>query len=491
MKRPIIEAVAEKLSDWKLNQTTEPIILGISGGVDSMVMLTILHELSQQTSFRQLRLIVAHFNHCLRESSQRDMDLVKEYADKLNLPYYVEYWQKPKSTNTEAEARHVRYQFFARIADAEHANVLMTAHHLNDQTETHLMRLVRGTSLKGWNGISEASNRNVQISENKIVHLSVLRPLLAISKEDLYDYAHCENVPFFEDETNHTDDYLRNRLRHHVVPLLQSENSRFMDHVEQMLHHISLSYQAHYDQFLVIEPTLVAPNQHGGWTLNLSHWWKLSQASQAIYLRILFEERIVHRLGHYSQWMLEQLEKLLDPMGSPNALLDLGHQWQAVREYQTLRIQPVITPVFDEKSNNESEDTSICLRPDNTWYEIESGTYIGIFEQAIVSQHIVQGETLVYHLNLQEVKNPKFVVRKRQPGDYMQIHQQGRVVKHKKISRLFIDEKITFSERENTWLVISDTAQVVWAIGIRKGYFKPIEDKHQITHSILYRKRKN
>lgn len=483
MRETLQRLVENKLQQWKISQIESPIVLGISGGVDSMVLLHVLYLISQKENYQSVRWVVAHFNHGLRQTSDRDMNLVKDFAENLNLPYYVEYWQHPSQINVEAEAREARYQFLARVAKSEHAHTLMTAHHLNDQAETHLMRLIRGTSLKGWNGISESFDRTIRLNQEQSINLTILRPLLSISKDEIYRYAEDEQVPYHEDETNHSDDYLRNRIRHHMIPLLQAENPQFMSHLEQMLTHLNLSYQAHYDQFLLIEPKLVSPNFEGGWTLDLEEWWKLSQASQSIYLKILFEERIVNKMGHYSQMMIEQLETLCGRFASPNAQLDLGSDWQAIRAYRWLKIIPSIS---SRRINNAFE-----LIIDNQWHKISEDEFVGIFEQTSVTQQVEMGQTLVYHLNLESIESASFVIRHRQPGDYMTISQDKGQDFTKKIRRLFIDEKLSLAERDQTWLVTSDEHHVIWAVGLRKGQFQPIENEHQITHSILYQKRKN
>ena len=135
--------VKQLLNEWPEWFKSKRILLAVSGGIDSMVLLTIMLQINEQLPKEERKeLIVAHFNHRLREDSDQDAQLVKEYSQKYKLTYFISHWDKPASVNVEASARDARYQFFGDVMVKTNSDTLMTAHHLNDLGETVLMRLV-------------------------------------------------------------------------------------------------------------------------------------------------------------------------------------------------------------------------------------------------------------------------------------------------------------------------------------------------------------
>lgn len=182
--------------------------------------MVLLHLLEQ----RKLNIGVAHINHQLRKESKTEAAFLRAYCEKQQIPFYLKVWEKPAEKNVEAEARNVRYGFFKEIMQKEKYDLILTAHHGDDQLETLLMRLTRGGSLAGHEGIARQ-----QLFGSGIL----LRPLLLFSKESLYDYAEKENIPYFEDETNTSQDYFRNRIRQNVVPELKEENPQVLLHAQQ------------------------------------------------------------------------------------------------------------------------------------------------------------------------------------------------------------------------------------------------------------------
>jgi tRNA(Ile)-lysidine synthetase-like protein len=180
-------------------------VIAVSGGVDSMSLLDIL------ASRPQIGLIVAHFNHGIREDSDKDEELVRRRADELNLPFEVGYGSLgPKAS--EAAARKARYDFLHSVKDKYQADSIITAHHLDDALETAIINLIRGTGRKGLSAIS--ANKQVR------------RPLLSYSKSEILTYAKTKGIIWREDETNESDDYLRNYLRKGVLKRLSGIDKR-------------------------------------------------------------------------------------------------------------------------------------------------------------------------------------------------------------------------------------------------------------------------
>ena len=191
------------------------IICAVSGGADSVALLFAMYLLKEKLG---IRLSAAHFNHHLRgEESDRDEAFVREFCDRYDIPLAVGGGEvKPGKKGLEAAARDARYGFL-RSLDGK----IATAHTADDNAETILMHLVRGTGLKGLGGITPISG-------------NVIRPMLNITRQDVEDFCEEWCLRYITDSSNETDDFLRNRLRHHVMPLLKGENPRFSENTSEM-----------------------------------------------------------------------------------------------------------------------------------------------------------------------------------------------------------------------------------------------------------------
>ena len=191
------------------------VICAVSGGADSIALLWALYLLKEEW---QLDLRAAHFNHNLRDDeSDADEQFVRDFCDGYGIPLSVGSAQVTAGEKgLEAAARDARYAYFATLSGK-----IATAHTADDNAETILMHLVRGTGLKGLGGITPKRG-------------NLIRPLLSVTRQDVEDFLQEYALPHREDSSNHTDAFLRNRLRHHVMPLLKEENPKFSQNLSAM-----------------------------------------------------------------------------------------------------------------------------------------------------------------------------------------------------------------------------------------------------------------
>ncbi len=175
-------------------------IIGVSGGPDSMALLDMCRK-------KGLNLVAAHMNYQKRDTADRDMNLVKDYCERYQIPFEAVQQMKPCEGNFQAFAREERYRMFKYYVKTYKAKGVLLAHHMDDHIETYLMAKKRG-SLKEYLGISE---------ETSIMGCHVIRPLLMYSKQDLETYCKENQIPYGIDESNLTNDYERNRIRHEVI----------------------------------------------------------------------------------------------------------------------------------------------------------------------------------------------------------------------------------------------------------------------------------
>jgi len=207
-----MSALAQSVTGCPL-PTNEPVLVAVSGGVDSMVLL---HAL------RNHRIVVAHFNHQLRDgASDADQQLVEQTADDFNIPIVVGEWEPNGETirrhGLEKAARDARLDFLSRMARQHQCSWVVMGHHADDQVETFFWRLLRGAGGRGLGGMTEAAPFPGQPS------MRIVRPLLKLRKAEILAYAKAEGVSFHEDASNMDPAHLRNRIRNQLLPLLRDE----------------------------------------------------------------------------------------------------------------------------------------------------------------------------------------------------------------------------------------------------------------------------
>ncbi|MCF6808342.1 tRNA lysidine(34) synthetase TilS [Thiotrichales bacterium 19S9-12] len=210
------------LNEFLEKHPTKHIAVGFSGGVDSIVLLNALVNLKNQ---HQFSLSAIHINHNLQSVSKKWEEFCKSFAQSKNVPLYSTLItdKPPKGESIEAWAREKRYQFFDKIMKDIKAEYLYLAHHQNDQAETFLLNLMRGSGINGLSAMPQVRQRN---------QYYIARPLLHITKEPIKTYAKDKNLSWVEDSTNLDTKFDRNYVRHHVLPSL-SERFSAVKHIAQ------------------------------------------------------------------------------------------------------------------------------------------------------------------------------------------------------------------------------------------------------------------
>ena len=209
----------------------DSLLLAISGGIDSMVMLDYFINLKDSMN---LKLSVAYVDHQRREDSYLDYQLIDETCKKHKIPLYTTKLEYEPQINFHSYAHKKRYDFFVEICYKIKANKIVLAHNANDNAETITMRLVRGSSFEGYRGI-------MPISTYK--DITVIRPLLMVSRHEIISYQKEHNVKYNEDSSNSEDNYTRNRYRHYVLPIFEQENPKYLDKFIQFSHYQDIAYQ--------------------------------------------------------------------------------------------------------------------------------------------------------------------------------------------------------------------------------------------------------
>ncbi|MCR5741790.1 MAG: tRNA lysidine(34) synthetase TilS [Gammaproteobacteria bacterium] len=217
----------ENLNLSKYFKKSDFIIVGVSTGIDSMSLLNLLIS-------RGYKVVVSHINHKRRKESETEYAFLKDYCLKMNIPFEGYELTKTIKSNFQEEARYERYNFYKLCADKYNTKLIALAHHADDEAETILMRLTRGSFISAYSGIKEVSDFN---------GYKIIRPFLNVSKDDIKEYQEKYNIPYFEDYTNNENHYTRNIIRHEVVIKLKEINPSFLDSIKNFSEDLSEAYE--------------------------------------------------------------------------------------------------------------------------------------------------------------------------------------------------------------------------------------------------------
>ena len=233
----MLAKIKATLNDYHMVTSNKPIVVGVSGGPDSVVLVEVLSQLVPNP------LIVAHLNHLFRGlEAKADAEFVREFCNKKGInvvieEYDVTSYMTEEGLGAQEAAREVRYRFYEEVVNKWNAEYVALGHHTDDQAETVLMRLIRGTGIQGLAGIPYT---------REMGHYKIIRPLLDVTKEEVISYAKQHSIDYRIDKTNLSTKYYRNKIRLEAIPFLEAYNSNFTEH----LHALAKVAQAENDYLI-------------------------------------------------------------------------------------------------------------------------------------------------------------------------------------------------------------------------------------------------
>lgn len=418
----------------KLNGN-DNIVVGVSAGPDSMALLYILIELRKKYNFK---IIVAHINHNIREESKEEEEFLRDYCAKNNVIFESMIIKEYGDDNFHNEARNIRYNFYHELIKKYGANYLMTGHHGDDLIETILMRIVRGSTIKGYSGFEKI----VDMQNYKII-----RPLIYVTKEELENFDKENNIPYRIDKSNYKDKYTRNRYRKYVLPFLKQEDTR----VHEKFLKFSESLQE-YDRLLTKLTNIEMARVYKDGIINVNEFKKTD---------ILIERRIIDYIFSllYQDDLMEidnrHVDLVIELINSSKASssIYLPNDYLAIKEYDKV--------YFKKKVNNiESYDIEL-----NTDVSLPNGMTL-----KKVDKSDTDGNDIL-RINSKDVKLPLHV-RTRHDGDRMTIKNMSGT---KKVSDILINSKIPASMR-NTWPIVTDSSdKIIWIPKVKKSKYNRLK----------------
>lgn len=454
----MLEKCLKTINEYNMLMPGDKIVIGISGGADSCALTHILCRLRERFC---IELTAVHINHSLRgDESDGDELFVREFCAGLGVPLVCERYDilsvaERNNTGTEEAGRDVRYAAFRDVAEKTSSNKIAVAHNLNDRAETVLMRIARGSGVKGLTGISPVRD-------------NIIRPLIDCSREEIEAYCRANGINFRTDSTNNETVYTRNKVRLNIMPLLVRDiNKNAVSNIAKTAEAAAL------DNDFMDKEADKAYNfcKVNTFEKNIVYFdiCKLKSFHRAIIKRVILKTLAELSGAHkdiYSK-NVDDIFYLIYKGTGKSVSLPYGIKAQTVYDRLKLYIP----------GGEKTGSYSYGLTVGHTVYVKEAGKYVLISDKN--EKNNIKGSNLYTKAFDYDKINSGLVVRNRLPGDFIRLYPHpGR----KKLKDFFIDKKIPRDERDNMCF-ISCGSEVIWVPGY---WVSPCHTAESKTERVLY-----
>ena len=411
----------------------DKIAIALSGGVDSIVLFHLLVT-EYKDSYKEL--VVFHINHGLRQESYEEAEFVEKFVKDFDVKFYKEELnmldiERDSHTSEEMLARELRYQAFNKMAKLEGVTKLLTAHHKNDQVENILMRLLTGRSIDHSLAICE---------EVEMAGLTIYRPLLNSLKAELEEYAKENNLHYYVDATNFDTDYTRNNIRHNIVPLLNDINSGSFDNLINFANYYQNINNNLKKAILSNKDNYIFSRDEDKISLVKDKFLELNEEE----MYFLLKDLITDELGVFDikqKAIFDVVSSLKKNSG--NKSYDLKNNLKIISQYETLYIHKI-----EKKCYNDKIEIIIDKICEESVYEFYQNKFI-------ISTDAKDSE-----IGFNKSELPLLVTIKKE-GDRV---RRGEI--NKKLSRIFIDEKVPKELRDTLPVIRNNKGEVLGVLGI-------------------------
>lgn len=435
----MIDRVQKFIQSEKLLPHNAKVIVGLSGGMDSMVLLDLLVLL-------EYRCIAAHCNFHLRGAeSDRDADFVRKWCKNTDIPFTsIDFdttcYAEDRKISIEMAARELRYEWFEILRKQYEADAIAVAHHRDDSVETVLLNLIRGTGIKGLSGISPRNGY-------------VVRPLLTVSRSEIEDYIIERELPYVTDSTNDQDIYLRNYLRLNVIPKLEVVNPSVKESIIRTSKNISEAEKI-YSESIREYIDVVFINDK----INIPMLKKTASPQS-----VLFE--LLSPLGFTSS----TIEDIFQSMDSTPGKVFLSDRYRVIKDRSDFILEKITSDIIsDEHYLIEEESKEITfpvrfnLRKEKTPVKIEK-------------------KKNILYADADKLKFP-LIMRRWKAGDwFIPFGMNGK----KKLSDYFTDRKFSLKDKKEAWVILSGE-NIVWIVNERSDNRYKITDESKNIFIIEY-----
>ncbi|MBE37934.1 MAG: tRNA lysidine(34) synthetase TilS [Flavobacteriales bacterium] len=429
----MIKNFLKQLKDIKITKKSR-ILLALSGGVDSMVLMDLLYRHNYKFS-------VAHCNFCLRgEDSDLDQQFITSWSKSRNITFFIkkfntkEYAKKNK-ISIQMAARDLRYNWFNNLYVKYDFNFIATAHHLNDSVETILFHLIRGTGIAGLHGIKVRDNH-------------IIRPLVQFSKEDLLQYAHENDIEYRVDSSNSDNKYIRNKIRNKIIPIMKEINPDLISSMGKTISKLG-AVENIYNQSILDKKIKLLIQDNDEYKIDINALLKQPSPKQVLY-------ELISDFGFYD------IDSVFSSFSSPSGREFFNDKFYMVKD----RFFLVISKHIANQSFIIHEDTTSI----QDLFDVK-------FRVAVYSQFdILKQSTNTMCLDYSKLEFPLLIRPWKEGDSFIPLGMRG----SKKLSDYFIDKKYSLIQKKKTRVLISNN-KITCIIGERlDDRFKLVETSKKV-----------
>lgn len=425
------EAYNYLMNDLKIKYG-DTIVAGISGGPDSMALLTLLIRIKKALD---IEIVCAHVNHNTgRQGQFEEQKFVEKYCRNNNVVFETMTIDDYGDDNFHNEAHTKRYNYFSGLINKYNAKYLFTAHHGDDLIETILMRIVRGSTLRGYSGFSKVIDKG---------KYKIVRPLINLTKDEILAFDKKNKIPYALDSSNQKDVYTRNRFRKYIVPEFKKEDKN----VNQKFYKFSRTL-LEYNDYIDKEVSKRIKAIYIDDVLNIEKFLEEDKVIQMKIIYYILEHIYQDDLMLITDRHAEILHEVISSKRA-NVKVHLPNNVQAIKSYNTLVLA--------------------ALKQTSKEYEIELINFINLpnGKNIEVVEKSDETDNYICRLSKDDIKFPLHV-RTRQDGDKIDV--KG-MIGRKKINDIFTDEKISTDDRDIWPIVVDNEENIVWLPGLKKSKF--------------------
>ena len=445
-----------------INQMISPedkLVVGLSGGADSVCLLLTLNALKKRLGMKDDSLMAVHINHMLRgNEADCDEEFARKLCEKMSIKFKVYHkdikaYAKQEKMSEEEAGRKFRYECFDKTLKEYGATKIAVAHNKNDLAETVIFNMLRGSGLNGMSGI-------------QAVRGNIIRPLLDVTRQQIEEYLAGIEQDYRNDSTNGTLDYDRNKIRHSILPAMCDINSRAVEHICQMAEEAKESYTFIHGQAMEeYEESVVADEKSRTVTLDIGQLYKYNPVMQEHVIHEAIGDVAGKKKDITRRHIMAVVSLIYQETGKS---VELPYGIKARRCYENLIISNKV---------EENKDYSIKIEEEGV-YKIPGWGNLNISFMDNGAGIEVSKKIYTKMADCGKMKD-SLCIRPPRDGDYIVIDSTGRT---KKLSRVFIDNKVD-REKRGSWPVLACGNEVIWVLGLRYSEAYKIDEN---TTKIIY-----
>ena len=436
----MLSSFVNHIKKEKFFNLNDRLLLAVSGGIDSVVMCDLFYK-------SKLTFGIAHCNFQLRgEESNKDKEFVEALATSYNVPFYntlfkTNVYAKKNKLSIQMAARELRYRWFEEIRQQYNYNYIATAHHLDDSVETLFINLIRGTGISGLHGILP--------KQGFIIH-----PMLFATKKEIQTYAQKYKLNYREDSSNISDKYTRNKIRHHIIPVLKELNPNFEKTAGDTIRHL-YEVESVYRNEIENKRNTIIKSEKEGITISIRSLKKLFPLNTYLY----------EFLKPY-QFNTSTIEEIITGLDGEPGKQFFSATHRLIKDRETLIIQKLTSEKIKKVSEFKISKEQTELLTDKLRLKFQTLPTTNYQPDS----YRVSTTNSIAMLDFEKLQFP-LEVRKWRKGDaFYPLGMKGK----KKLSDFFIDNKLSLYQKENTWLITS-SGKIIWVVGLR------IDERFKIT----------